>query len=211
MSQNYTPEARSTAPNQIDLLTLLKVYRSSDNSEFVTRMTNVLTFIEENANFTTPQLVVALSLVMGKGQLVQEYTFDASAKTVTFDSFANIDIKRVLLITNVTDNVIIYNFADAALGGTAATNVLTLDYDTTTMADADEIQIYYDMGSLVKLIDEASATITYIGQAQDGSSIGDAVWSIQRIDTSSGVAMEWADGSNAFNQVWDNRAALIYS
>jgi len=195
----------------IGLADLVKLIKSGTSQEYQSRMTNVVSFIEENANFTTPEYVMALSLVMGKGVLIPEYTFDASAKTVTFDSFATIDIKRVLLITNVTDNIIIYNFADATIGGSATTNVLTLDYNTASMDDADDIQIYYDMGSLVKRIDEASATITYIGQAQDDSSIGDPVWQIQRIDTSSGTIIQWADGNNNFDNVWDDRAALTYN
>ncbi len=198
----------SIKPSDIQMSDLIQAIKNGVT--YQTRMTNVIDFVEENANFTTPELVMALSLVMGKGILIPDYTFDASAKTVTFDSFGVIDIKRVLLVTNVTDNIIIYNFADATVGGTAATNVLTLDYDTTAMSDTDDIQIYYDMGSLVKRIDEASATITYIGQAQDDSDIGDPVWQIQRIDTSSGTVIQWADGNNNYDNVWDNRAALTY-
>ena len=76
--------------------------------------------------------------------LVQNYSFDASAKQVTFTDYNPIVIERVLLITNITDNVIIYNFADPLKGGTAATNVLTLTYDTATMSDTDKLQIFYD-------------------------------------------------------------------
>ncbi len=75
---------------------------------------------------------------------IENYTFDASAKTITFGDYVNIRLDAVLLITNVTDNIIIYNFADATKGGTVATNVLTLTYDTTSMADADKLLIYYD-------------------------------------------------------------------
>ena len=76
--------------------------------------------------------------------LVANYSFDASAKQITFTDYNPIVIERVLLITNVTDNIIIYNFANTALGGTAATNVLTLTYDTATMSDTDKLQIFYD-------------------------------------------------------------------
>lgn len=75
---------------------------------------------------------------------VLDYTFDASAKTVTFTDYTTIRLDSVLLITNVTDNIIVYNFADPLLGGTVATNVLTLTYDTTSMDDADKLQIFYD-------------------------------------------------------------------
>jgi hypothetical protein len=75
---------------------------------------------------------------------VVNYTFDASAGTITFTDYNPVLLDAVLLITNVTDNLIIYNFADTAKGGSVATNVLTLAYDTTAMADTDELQIFYD-------------------------------------------------------------------
>ena len=74
---------------------------------------------------------------------INTYAFDASAKTVTFMDYDSIDLSRVLLITNVTDNVIIYNFANSSLGGSVANNVLTLDYTTTSMSDTDDLQIFY--------------------------------------------------------------------
>lgn len=84
--------------------------------------------------------------------LLTNYVFDASAKTVQSLSFANGDwkIEGILLITNVVDGIIIYNFADPAKGGTitpdAGGDILTLEYDTTSMSDTDELQIYYDDG-----------------------------------------------------------------
>lgn len=197
-------------PSDISLLDIVKAIKNG--TEYETRFTNIITFIEENANFATVELIIALSLSMSKGTLIKDYVFDASAKTVTFSAFTEIDITRILTITNVTDNIIVYNFAVDTSGGSVATNVLTLTYDTTAMADADNLQIYYDMGSLVKRVDEASATVTYVGQAQDGSDIGDPVWQIQRITSSGGATeIEWADGNNDFDNVWDDRAALTYS
>ena len=197
-------------PSDISLLDIVKAIKNG--TEYETRFTNIITFIEENANFATVELIIALSLSMSKGTLIKDYVFDASAKTITFSAFAEIDISRILTITNVTDNIIVYNFASDTTGGTAATNVLTLTYDTTAMADADNLQIYYDMGSLVKRVDEASATVTYVGQAQDGSDIADPVWQIQRITSSGGATeIEWADGNNDFDNEWDGRAGLTYS
>ena len=74
---------------------------------------------------------------------VDKYLFDASAQIIKFLDYTTIDLERVLLITNATDNIIIYNFADATKGGTVAANVLTLDYDTTSMDDADKLLIFY--------------------------------------------------------------------
>ena len=78
--------------------------------------------------------------------LITDYVFDASLKTVTFDDYTSISLDGVLLITNVTDGVGIFQFNSPTLGGTVATNVLTLEYDTTTMSDTDNLQIWYDDG-----------------------------------------------------------------
>ncbi len=75
---------------------------------------------------------------------INNYTFDKTAKTVTFTDYTTIRLDSILLITNVTDNVIVYNFADSTLGGTVATNVLTLTYDTSAMDNTDKLQIFYD-------------------------------------------------------------------
>jgi len=48
----------------------------------------------------------------------------------------------VLSIINVTDQEIIYSPADVDKGATIASNVITLEYDTTSMDDADDLQIY---------------------------------------------------------------------
>lgn len=60
------------------------------------------------------------------------------------------------------------------------------------------------------IIDEASATITYIGKAPVGSLASDAVWKIMKIDESSGTVITYADGNSNFDNVWNNRASLTY-
>lgn len=95
---------------------------------------------------------------------VDNYSFDASERKITFTDYTTIRLDAVLLITNVTDNIIIYNFADATKGGTVATNILTLTYSTVAMDDADKLLIYYDDTSVEvatvekqdELIDEIS-------------------------------------------------------
>lgn len=77
-------------------------------------------------------------------KLITNYTFDASAKTITLADYTTVLLEQWLVVTNVTDNVMIYNFVDPTLGGTAATNVLTLTYDTASMSDTDDLQIFID-------------------------------------------------------------------
>jgi hypothetical protein len=83
------------------------------------------------------------------------YSFDALAKqvTITLNSGTPV-LEGVLLITNTTDNIIIYNFANPALGGTLSGNVLTLDYDTTAMSDTDSLQIWYYNEEPLAVLDE---------------------------------------------------------
>ena len=82
-------------------------------------------------------------------KLVYNYTFDASAQTIVIDG--NYKLRKLQLITNVTDGIIIYNFADSAKGGTVSYNstndetTITLEHDTTSMSDSDELQIFVDI------------------------------------------------------------------
>ena len=82
-------------------------------------------------------------------KLIYNYTFDASAQTIVIDG--NFQLRKLQLITNVTDGVIVYNFADPNKGGTVSYNstndetTITLEYDTTSMSDSDELQIFVDI------------------------------------------------------------------
>lgn len=76
--------------------------------------------------------------------LVTNYSFNHSARTVTFTDYNPVLLRRLYLITNVTRNEVIYNFAKVGSGGAVATNVLTLQYDTTGHADTDKLQIIYE-------------------------------------------------------------------
>jgi hypothetical protein len=59
--------------------------------------------------------------------------------------------------------------------------------------------------------DSASATITYVGKAEIGSNESSPVWQIMRITSGvSGETIEYA-GTGEFDQVWANRASLIYA
>jgi len=76
--------------------------------------------------------------------LISNYTFNKTAKTITFTDYVSISLDRLLIVTNVTANTILYLFADSTKGGTVSTNVLTLAFDTSAMNNGDKLQIYYD-------------------------------------------------------------------
>ena len=104
-------------------------------------------------------------------QIIQNYIFDASARTLTLSDFTTVRLDGLQLITNVTDNTIIYNFAAPTLGATVSDNVITLAYDTTSMTDTDSIQIIYDSGTEVALYDEQQAQTAILEQIKTNSEL----------------------------------------
>ena len=84
-------------------------------------------------------------------KLVYNSTFTPGAAGAgTIAITGNYPLKVFQLITNVTDGVIIFNFADPANGGTISYDstenktTLTLEHDTSAMSASDEIQIFID-------------------------------------------------------------------
>lgn len=78
---------------------------------------------------------------------ITNVAFNKTAKTVTFSGFTSIAIERILAVINVTRNVILYNPVDPLRGGTVATNVLTLTFNTDTgdFNNADKLMVVYDL------------------------------------------------------------------
>jgi len=102
-------------------------------------------------------------------QLVREYVFTpgiAGSGTIKIPGRYTLD--KLLLVTNVTDNVIIYNFADPTFAGTTVSftaksksdaedtdfptiymshdgfTTVTLQYNTSAMSASDDLQIYVE-------------------------------------------------------------------
>ncbi|WP_020505650.1 hypothetical protein [Lamprocystis purpurea] len=72
------------------------------------------------------------------------YTFDPAAGTITFTGVVP-TLPEVLLITDVSAGLLLYSFADPALGGTLAEGVLTLAADTSGLLATDALQIWVDL------------------------------------------------------------------
>lgn len=67
-------------------------------------------------------------------------------------------------------------------------------------------------GAEASRVDEASASVTYVGKAVAGTADATAAWKISRITTSGSVIItEFADGNTNYDNVWSNRASLSYS
>jgi len=62
------------------------------------------------------------------------------------------------------------------------------------------------------LVDEASSTITYVGEASPGTATSAATWRVKKIlDSGGSTTVSWADGASSFTKVWDDRASFSYS
>lgn len=80
------------------------------------------------------------------------YTFNPATRTIVIPAY--IPRERLILITNVTANKVVYNFSDPSLRATSYTDVIAkngvetttivLNYDTTAMSSTDALQITID-------------------------------------------------------------------
>ena len=93
-------------------------------------------------------------------KLISGYIFDANQSRVTFTDYSGVSLENLLLITNVTSNQIIYNFASPSAGGSVYNyNTFQLDYATSgVMNSGDKLQIFYDVSN--ERIDLASGRAT---------------------------------------------------
>lgn len=63
------------------------------------------------------------------------------------------------------------------------------------------------------LFDGEDAAYQYVGEAPIGVATSAANWRIYRLHLTgtNSVSRTWADGSDLFNKVWDNRNTYTYS
>lgn len=109
-----------------------------------------------------------------------------------------------------------YTIWNGGISGTTITDVagkLSLDVNVTDITlSASNDSMETRSLAMKTLVDEASATVTYVGEAAVGSSLSTALWRIKRLTQSGTVLLiEWADGNSNFDNIWDNRASLSYS
>ena len=61
-------------------------------------------------------------------------------------------------------------------------------------------------------VDVASGTVTYVGNAPTGTATTASAWKIKRITTTGlSTTIEWANGTAAYTNIFDNRTGLNYS
>jgi hypothetical protein len=94
----------------------------------------------------------------------------------------------------------------AALGQTTMAGSLSV------AIASDQSAISVSEASYKTAIDEASASVTYVGRAVAGTATSAASWQVSKFTLTGAVLVqETADGDFLFNNIWDNRASLTYS
>lgn len=93
-------------------------------------------------------------------KLITGYNFYPDSGVIQLTQYSGLVLENFLLVTNVTQNKIIYNFADNAAGGyTSGANYLKLNYITSgAMSGTDRLQIFYDVPT--ERVDVASGYLT---------------------------------------------------
>jgi hypothetical protein len=118
-------------------------------------------------------------------------------------------------LRNNQDLVSESNPLPVTMAGGGASGAATSDNQVTIIAQLDDVLTALNSDTedkrLTVRLDEVSDTLFYVGKALIGKVNSDANWLIIRYTTVGNVLMsEYANGSEAFNQVWNNRASLTY-
>ncbi len=98
--------------------------------------------------------------------------------------------------------------SDGALVNLGTNNDVTVTSGTITIGNPGDIGT---PSTYTTRIDEADATTTYIGTADPGTAESAASWQVKKIVSTNPTSIKFADGTSAFDNVWDDRASLTYS
>ena len=94
------------------------------------------------------------------------YTFNASAKTITFTGTVPADINNIMHVANITRGVIYFQpQAGLAFSGSYSSPVLTLNASTTGHANGDKLLVVYDDGSSTVAVTDNSSSLTVDSKA----------------------------------------------
>jgi hypothetical protein len=118
-------------------------------------------------------------------------------------------------LRNNQDLVSESNPLPVTMAGGGASGAATSDNQVTIIAQLDDVLTALNTDTedkrLTVRLDEVSDTLFYVGKALIGKTNSDANWLIIRYTTVGNVLMsEYANGSEEFDQVWNNRATLTY-
>lgn len=82
-------------------------------------------------------------------QIVKNYTFNPDQRTVQLTDYTSINLERLLLITDVTRNIVLYDADNPSLNATVAGNTITLTYNmsSSNFSASDKLRVVYNPAS----------------------------------------------------------------
>lgn len=101
-------------------------------------------------------------------QVITNYSFSASAKTLTLTDFGTVKLERIRFVKNLTTNSYLYLFTSANTISSVLGNVITFNCSTAGMTDTDKLSIQYDDG--VSVSSESTLISVNSNLGSDGSS-----------------------------------------
>jgi hypothetical protein len=212
-----------------DLASIFEDIKSNSNSNNEVRMGELMAIRDEIkqlvnkkvpapiVNVKTPDVIVPLPKIIDKSTIVQE-TFHAEKQVELLKQLMKAIDKQINELPKITQKTTIENNKPEQAIPVALVDPRTgkwLDFDkfkggsTAIIASSSGDSSVPQSYSL--LLDEASAYITYVGEADPSSLTSEALWRIKRLDETTGLNVLWAEGNAFFNKVWDNRASYSYS
>jgi hypothetical protein len=143
-------------------------------------------------------------------KILNQYSFYPNSGIIHFSGMSGLNLENFLLVTDVTTNQIIYNFASPAAGGYVSgfgggfNDALYLDYATSGLNSGDKLQIFYD--TQIEKIDKSSGYYLY---SITGSGTSTGVYSpVVPIDFLS-VGGRAVDMDSGFYPFYDRNADAI--
>lgn len=152
-------EAYQFAENLINNFIILNILDTSPEQEIDVQVRDLTKTAEDNTDEFVTNLLGIVYDVIENGLSVLPTTV---VRLGRLEILGKVDLAELLLITNATDNIVIYNFADPTKGATAEflednsenyPNALTVNNgvtfirfktDTSAMSDNDSIQIFVE-------------------------------------------------------------------
>lgn len=82
-------------------------------------------------------------------EIIKNYTFNPDLRTIRLTDFTTVYLERLLLITDVTRNIVLYDADNPTLSATASGNTFTLAYkmSTSNFSASDRLRIIYNPSS----------------------------------------------------------------
>lgn len=140
---------------------------------------------------------------------LSDFATDIAAEDFISGAVVEADFKVV-----VTSEV---NVENALTGATVANSTVTqLTANERSELTAIPALVVLNQSALkplrTEIVGTAPNTVTYAGFALPGANVASPVWSIQRItETATTTVIEFADGNEKMDNVWNDRASLSYS